>query len=120
MGCLKMFKAPHEYLTEHPLLGIGDGNNGFFTFKKNNITYYCIASDGEGWEHVSVSLSVKRTPNWEEMCMIKDLFWDEEDVVIQIHPKKSEYVNNHNYCLHLWRPVNENIKTPHNELVGIK
>ena len=27
----------------------------------------------KGWEHVSVSTR-KRTPNWREMCFVKDLF----------------------------------------------
>ena len=76
-----------------------------------------IAYDGQGWEHVSVSLS-HRTPNWREMCFIKDLFWDEEDVVIQYHPKKSEYVNLHNNYLHLWRPIGVELPTPPKELVG--
>lgn len=74
-----MFHAPKEYLAKHPLLGIGEGNNGFFIFKKNNIQFRCQASDGGGWEHVSVTLSVKRCPDWEEMCMIKNMFWDEDD-----------------------------------------
>ena len=53
------------------------------------------------------------------MCFIKDVFWDEEDVVIQYHPKKSEYVNRHENCLHLWRPVlDDPIPTPPKELVG--
>lgn len=115
-----MFKAPKEYLTKHPILGFGFGNNGYFKFKKNNITYHCVASDGLGWEHVSISLSVKRCPDWEEMCMIKDMFWDETDTVMQFHPPKSEYINNHPYCLHLWRPIGVEIKLPDSLLVGIK
>ncbi len=43
----------------------------------------CIASDGEGWEHVSITIRGNRCPNWKEMCFIKDLFWGEEDTVIQ-------------------------------------
>ena len=31
----------------------------------------------------------------------------------------SEYVNNHNYCLHLWRNQNEQIKMPPSLMVGI-
>lgn len=42
------FHAPQEHLCAHPFLGLGHGNNGFFKFKKNNITYYCQASDGLG------------------------------------------------------------------------
>ena len=52
------------------------------------------------------------------MCFIKGLFWDEEDVVIQYHPAKSEYVNRHEKCLHLWRPVGVEMPTPQKELVG--
>jgi hypothetical protein len=54
------------------------------------------------FEHVSVSLA-HRCPTWEEMCLVKDLFWDAEDVVVQFHPAKSEYVNLAKHCLHLWR-----------------
>ena len=78
-----------------------------------------IASDGAGWEHVSVSLK-NRTPNWAEMCFIKDLFWNEEDCVVQFHPPKSEYVDNHPNCLHLWKPIGKQIKTPPSILVGFK
>ena len=87
-----------------------------------------ICSDGEGWEengypppaweHVSVSTAV-RCPTWEEMCFIKSLFWDPEDVVIQFHPRASEYVNNHPHCLHLWRPIGVAIPTPPLETVGV-
>ena len=76
-----------------------------------------IASAGMGWEHVSISLP-HRTPNWREMCFIKDLFWGEEDVVIQYPPKKSEYVNRHDNYLHLWQPAGVGIPTPPKELVG--
>ena len=61
-----------------------------------------------------------RIPTWEEMCKIKSLFWDEEDTVIQYHPAKTEYVNNHPNVLHLWRSIDQVIPTPPTELVGIK
>lgn len=63
-----------------------------------------IASDGAGWEHVSISLR-DRCPTWDEMCWVKDLFWDECDCVMQLHPPKAEWINCHPYCLHLWRPT---------------
>ena len=74
--------------------------------------------DSEGWEHVSVSLS-NRTPTWAEMCFVKDLFWDEQEVVMQLHPARSDYVNNHQHCLHLWRPINEKLPIPPGRFVGI-
>lgn len=61
-----------------------------------------------------------RTPTWKEMCYVKDLCWDGEDVVVQYHPRRSEYVNQHPNVLHLWRPKLGAIPTPPPELVGIK
>jgi len=139
-----MFHVPEEYRVTHsknPMLNSTqkDGNNGTFAIKrqkkyvrrdkygraKNNVQsselIFIQASDGMGWEHVSVSLPLsERTPSWEEMCYVKDLFWDVDDVVIQFHPSKKDYVNNHPRCLHLWRPTEHEVKTPPPGLVGIK
>jgi hypothetical protein len=89
-------------------------------------TLRIIASPGEAnenipWEHVSVSLS-NRCPNWDEMCFVKDLFWDAEETVMQLHPPKSKWINNHPYCLHLWRPTSptEYIPLPPEIAVGWK
>jgi hypothetical protein len=54
------------------------------------------------------------------MCYVKNLFWGEDVSVMQLHPPKSEYVNNHKYCLHLWRPVNAEIPLPDSMMVGLK
>lgn len=100
-------------------------NNGYFIFDFNpKVRLQVIASDGMGWEHVSVVAIIEagkfmRAPTWNEMCKVKDLFWDEEDVVVQFHPRKSEYVDNHKYCLHLWRKVDSEFETPPTELIGI-
>ena len=80
-----------------------------------------IADDGKDsqWEHVSVSRK-NRCPNWIEMCFVKDLFWDEEETVIQYHPPKSKYVNNHPFALHLWRSKKKNIPLPPIILLGLE
>jgi len=70
-----------------------------------------------GWEHVAVSL-LNRCPHWREMCFIKDVFWDAEDVVISYHPAKSEYVNRYATMSHLSRPTGVDIPTPPKDLVG--
>ena len=69
------------------------------------------------WEHVSVSLK-NRCPTWEEMCFVKNLFWSEDEVVIQIHPAKKDYINHHPYCLHLWRSTVEKMPLPPKIMVG--
>lgn len=60
----------------------------------------------------------QRTPSWKEMAYVKRLCWDAEDVVVQFHPRESEYVNCHPHVLHLWRPRCAVIPTPPPELVG--
>jgi hypothetical protein len=99
------------------------GNTGAFQIKVYSTGKFLflnvISTDGEsdGWEHVSVSLPT-RCPTWEEMNNIKNLFWGEEETVIQFHPPKSEYVNRHQYTLHLWKNRNQEIILPDKILVG--
>lgn len=101
------------------------GNNGAFELPSRVSSarqLFLVASDGLGWEHVSVSVRRTRggtsTPVWDEMCQVKTLFWDAEDVVVQFHPAKSAYVNFHPHTLHLWRPIDATIPTPPASLVG--
>jgi hypothetical protein len=51
------------------------------------------------------------------MCHAKDQCWDAEDVVMQLHPAKSQYVNHHPHVLHLWRPLKETIPIPDKGMV---
>jgi len=69
-----------------------------------------IADEREGWGHVSVSLP-NRCPNWEEMRHIKNLFFGEDSIAVQFHPRKKDYVNLHEYCLHIWQPPEEVCKS---------
>lgn len=113
------FKVPEKYRIRNGRMATDPsyGNNGAFFVRTNQIVLKVIASDGNGWEHVSVSLS-DRCPTWKEMNIIKDLFWEPEDCVIQYHPPQSEYINCHPYCLHLWRPIDKTIPIPPTWMVG--
>ncbi len=114
------FHVPNQYRfrdKHHPFSSDNScKNNGAFYIPFESYKLKCIASDGMDWEHVSVSLS-HRCPNWKEMCFIKNLFWDDEDIIIQYHPPKSQYVNNYPHCLHLWKPKKEKISLPPTILV---
>jgi hypothetical protein len=92
---------------------VGSGPNGMFLLRRSprHPKLKVIISNGMGWEHASVSAQ-GRTPTWDEMQYIKEMFWEPEDVVMQLHPPESEYMNFHRYCLHLWRPLEEEIPTP--------
>lgn len=96
------------------------GEDGLaFTIRVKGQELTVVASNGAGWDHVSVSTPT-RTPTWEEMCAIKDICFNDDEAVIQYHPPKSEYVNNHPYCLHMWKPQQVPMLMPPSLLVGIK
>lgn len=117
---LEMARRQHSLF---PPTGHGD-KHGYFQLVRN-VTLNVISSgdfdqeypDKPYWEHVSVSIP-DRCPTWDEMCFVKDLFWDESETVIQFHPKRSEYVNKHEYCLHLWKPPGGDIQLPPSICVG--
>jgi hypothetical protein len=116
-----MFKVPERFRITTGMFGTtaADGNNGLFMVKlARNQTLKVIVSDQMGWEHVSVSRA-DRCPVWEEMTAVKDLFWDAEDTVMQLHPPRSDWVNNSATCLHLWRPIGVEIPRPPALMVGI-
>jgi len=131
-----MFHVPEQARNRsHPQYGTtsASGNNGYFDLDSCEPGWRLaiLCSDGsdpdvaEKWEHVSIHAyknggAKVRTPTWREMVYVKDLFWDGEDIVMQLHPRKSEYINNHPHVLHLWRPINEPIPTPPSLFVGIK
>jgi len=94
-------------------------NFGAFVISRLGVKLFLVVSDGDewpfpppAWEHASITLSVKRTPHWAEMCWVREQLWDAEDLVLQIHPPRSEYVNLHEYALHLWRPIDYDLPRP--------
>ena len=80
-----------------------------------------IASWGGGWDHVSVApKKLNKVPTWDDMCAIKELFFKDDEAVIQVHPPKDEYVNNMPNCLHLWRANDKDMILPPSFMVGIR
>lgn len=131
-----MFHVPNQFRIREGRLATEDtaGNNGFFVMKEQpkpgkhpgQVRYlFVIASDGMMWEHVSIHAETpdhrQYTPRWDEMQAMKNLFWDEQDVVVQFHPAKDKYVNVHPNTLHLWRLRDgweDFLPMPPKELVG--
>lgn len=115
-------------ITDHATHGSteADGANGAFwcLSVEPGWKVAIIMSDGGGWDHVSVHAFRERaqriqvrTPTWREMEDIRRRCWDPEDVVMQLHPAQSQYVNCHRHTLHLWRPLEAAIPVPPREFV---
>ncbi len=81
---------------------IAFGGDYYDTASGKQLNY--IFSIQGGWEHLSVSMPSK-TPSWDQMCKMKEVFFDDEEEAVEYHPKKSEYINAHPHCLHIWRPI---------------
>ena len=77
----------------------------------------CIASIGEGWDHVSVSLNLPRCPSWTEMDFVKRAFFQPDEVAMQLHVATDDHISIHPYVLHLWRPHEADIPLPPKEFV---
>jgi len=95
------------------------GNNGAFMVPWRGNHYGVLCSDGMGWDHVSVSLP-DRCPTWDEMTYITQLFFKDDETVMQLHVPPVEHMNNHPFCLHLWRPQDQDIPKPPPGMVGSK
>ena len=131
-----MFKVPEKnrILTGQFQSSASNGNNGQFFFYPTERSFpkdvrhtkglFAQASDGAGWEHVSVSIivpkgNIRRLPTHREMEFVRHQFWGNTDWVVEFHPPATEYVSNAP-CLHLWRCSNGEFPTPNSILVGLK
>jgi hypothetical protein len=94
---------------------MGDRENGCFQIPSRSMV--AVVSNGEGWEHVSVSIK-DRCPTWDEMEWVKRKLWQDDDTVMQLHVPPAEHQNYHPYCLHLWRPTFTVIPRPPSEFVA--
>ena len=111
-----------NYRQNHPTLGGSDPGVNWGYFERGVLR---IISSGDcngnpeskGWEHVSVSCT-NRCPTWEEMCKVKDMFWRDDETVIEFHPRKESYVKAHPYCLHLWKMAETEYLLPPKELLA--
>jgi len=81
-------------------LGLGDAY-----IHPNGLRVICTQEkldDGNTWEHISVSRA-DRLPTWEEIVFVKEEFMGTDVEAIQAIPARKDYVNVHQFCLHIWR-----------------
>ena len=56
------------------------------------------------WQHLSISHNA-RYPHWDEILDVRYSFFSEYADVVQLLPPKSEFINLHENCFHLWSPL---------------
>lgn len=97
---------------------LGNEYEGFFIIPLNkDVAYQVKASNGSGWDHVSVSIANFRdlkgfTPSWTDMHNIGKLFFEPSEICVEIFPKEEDYVNDTDYVLHLWRATKDEMPMP--------
>jgi hypothetical protein len=106
----------NQYRVNHRSYGWGDETGGAFVVFYNGVRLAVIASNGGGWDHVSVSTS-KRCPTWLEMEHVKRLFFHPDECAMQLHVPTAEHINVHDFVLHIWRPHDAAIPMPPREFV---
>jgi len=94
------------------------GLNGYWTDPLTQRHYSIGFYFFDGWEHLSVT--GKKIPDWDMMCKFKDMFWNEDEVCVQYHPRKEDYVNVNETTLHIWRPIAQPLPTPPTYMIGPK
>jgi hypothetical protein len=96
----------------------GDATCGAFElpYPRTSVYLSVLASSGNGWDHLSVSLPF-RCPTWDEMSFAKRTFFKPDEVVMQLHVADSDHINLHPNVLHLWRPHHDIIPLPPKEFV---
>ncbi len=119
----------HLRINAHGAIEKCDDDGFQATLRRDGPDYYFLQfSWGLGWEHASLSrwkagprnLRLPLVPTWEDMCWLKEILWEDEELVVQYHPRKSEYVNHMDNVLHLWRPTDQEMPSPPPIFVGPK
>jgi hypothetical protein len=92
----------------------GDENShdgGVFVVPHRGTKLRVIAGNGDGWDHLSVSVK-NRCPTWEEMEHIKRLFFEPHELAWEYHMPESDHISIHPYTLHIWRKHDFEMPTP--------
>jgi hypothetical protein len=106
----------HLEIYRRPVHGhMGDAGNFALMIPSRGLRI--LASDGHGWDHVSVSL-IDRCPTWDEMEWVKRELFEQGDCVMQLHVPVDDHKNCHPFCLHLWRPQTGLIPRPPSYMVA--
>jgi hypothetical protein len=86
-------------------------SNGYFLIPFKSEYLLCLISDSGGWDHVNISLP-HRTPNWDEIEHVRDMFFDAADTVVIFSPPRLFPFTSNPYHIHLWRKQGHRFELP--------
>lgn len=87
----------------------------------DNLYLKTTCSWTDEWQIVSIEivdgyyLKQQMYPNWDELCLVKDMYFNPNSSAYLIH---NNAINRDNYKLYLWRNRNEEVCLPNPRLVG--
>jgi hypothetical protein len=67
-----------------------------------------VSDSDQDWHHLSMAHE-DHVPTYDEMKLCKAVFIGDAHTSMQFFPAKSRHVNIHEYCLHLWTPMDHDI-----------
>ena len=93
---LRTIKLEHNTLEEFVLREFGISSSHRCEFLISTVTetakISAINFKDSDFEHVMLNPQ-NRLPTYEEMVSLKEIFWEQGEVTMQVHPAKSEYIN---------------------------
>lgn len=116
LNALNAWRCHDKQIIEH-YGNAGDETCGVFKIPFGGRDLVCVASAGEGWDHVSVSLAT-RCPSWTEMQHVKRMFFNSDEIAMELHVADTDHISLHPFCLHLWRPQDREIPLPPSKFVA--
>lgn len=109
---IKTFKPPLPLVLPARLRLVRDLEDGARFFDAASglsvIISGAVERDGRRWIHLSVARP-HRMPDWDDLVFAKELFLGREAHALQVIPPRSEHVNIHPNCLHLWSCPDERV-----------
>lgn len=92
--------------------GFPHPGNAVYLNRKRDLRILISVTDYDDnlWVHVSYSHG-KRMPNQETTNYVKKHFIGDHLEAIAVYPPQSRHVNVHEFCLHLWAPLEDAGKT---------
>lgn len=94
------------YYWQEQFSPIPDIANAYRNLKNGMVVICGIDSMQNGSKFIHISCSFPdHLPSWNELKQVKDDFLGTDSYAYQVLPPTSEFINFHNYCLHLYSPI---------------